>query len=133
MNNKATKKKSFFFINIFDACMCFLAPTYVPRNFRVMQVFGPTAVQFAWEPPFAADEANIRGFLKAYQVVILLFYLLFVACACLCRLKCFDLMIPKILYVLYQIFRRIKLGLLFLMLHQMVILPLEFVLKQNVI
>ena len=50
------------------ACV-FLAPTYVPRNFRLMQVLDGATVQFAWDPPLAVDEINIRGFLKAYQVV----------------------------------------------------------------
>ncbi|CAF0804833.1 unnamed protein product [Rotaria sordida] len=44
------------------------APTYIPRNFRVMQVMDATTVQFAWEPPLGVDEVNIRGFLKAYQI-----------------------------------------------------------------
>ncbi|CAF2515801.1 unnamed protein product [Rotaria sp. Silwood2] len=33
-----------------------------------MQVVDATTVQFAWEPPLAIDEVNIRGFLKAYQI-----------------------------------------------------------------
>ncbi|CAF1002480.1 unnamed protein product [Adineta ricciae] len=44
------------------------APTYVPRNFRLMQTLDGTTVQFAWDPPLAVDEINIRGFLKAYQI-----------------------------------------------------------------
>jgi hypothetical protein len=56
--------------------MCVVAPTYIPRNFRLMQVIDGTTVQFAWDPPITADEVNIRGFLKAYQVVYLKFYLL---------------------------------------------------------
>ena len=45
-----------------------LAPTYIPRNFRLIQPLDSTTVQFAWDLPLAADEINIRGFLKAYQV-----------------------------------------------------------------
>jgi hypothetical protein len=30
-----------------------------------------TTVQFAWDPPSIADEINIRGVLKAYQVFII--------------------------------------------------------------
>ncbi|CAF1598127.1 unnamed protein product [Rotaria magnacalcarata] len=48
--------------------MCILAPTYIPRGFRFVQVLGATTVQFAWEPPLAVDEVNIRGFHKAYQI-----------------------------------------------------------------
>ncbi|UJR16314.1 hypothetical protein I4U23_003220 [Adineta vaga] len=44
------------------------APTYVPRNFHLMQALDGTTVQFAWDPPLAVDEINIRGFLKAYQI-----------------------------------------------------------------
>ncbi|CAF2121861.1 unnamed protein product [Rotaria magnacalcarata] len=44
------------------------APTYIPRGFRFVQVLGATTVQFAWEPPLAVDEVNIRGFHKAYQI-----------------------------------------------------------------
>jgi hypothetical protein len=40
-----------------------------------MQELDGTTIQFAWEPPLAVDEVNIRGVLKAYQVV--LFYLSF--------------------------------------------------------
>ncbi len=63
-------------------CVCIVAPTYIPRNFRVMQVLDGTTVQFAWDPPLAVDEVNIRGFLKAYQVI---FVFIFIACyACVC-------------------------------------------------
>ncbi|CAF3806270.1 unnamed protein product, partial [Rotaria magnacalcarata] len=48
--------------------MCILAPTYIPRGFRFVQALGATTVQFAWEPPLAVDEVNIRGFHKAYQI-----------------------------------------------------------------
>jgi hypothetical protein len=62
-------------------CVSVIAPTYIPRNFRVMQVLDGSTVQFAWDPPLAVDEVNIRGFLKAYQVVDFCFF----ACyACLC-------------------------------------------------
>lgn len=57
-------------------CVCILAPTYIPRNFHVMQPPDSTIVQFAWEPPLAVDEVNIRGFLKAYQVIFYLKILL---------------------------------------------------------
>jgi hypothetical protein len=35
-----------------------------------------TTVQFAWDPPLPSDEINIRGVLKAYQVLysFLIFY-----------------------------------------------------------
>ncbi|CAF4169795.1 unnamed protein product [Rotaria sp. Silwood2] len=46
------------------------APTYVPRNFRVLQMLDSTTVQFAWDPPLPSDEINIRGVLKAYQIEI---------------------------------------------------------------
>jgi hypothetical protein len=47
-----------------------------------MQVLDGTTVQFAWDPPLAVDEVNIRGFLKAYQVI---FVFIFIACyACVC-------------------------------------------------
>ncbi|CAF4209111.1 unnamed protein product [Rotaria socialis] len=46
------------------------APTYVPRNFRVLQMLDSTTVQFAWDPPLSSDEINIRGALKAYQIEI---------------------------------------------------------------
>lgn len=52
-------------------CMCFLAPTYIPRNFRVIQPPDGSIVQFAWDLPLGADEINIRGALKAYQVRIM--------------------------------------------------------------
>ncbi|CAF3998844.1 unnamed protein product, partial [Rotaria sordida] len=45
-------------------------PTYVPRNFRVLQMLDSTTVQFAWDPPLSSDEINIRGVLKAYQIEI---------------------------------------------------------------
>ena len=50
--------------------MCVVAPTYIPRNFRLMQVIDGTTAQFAWDPPITADEVNIRGILKAYQVFL---------------------------------------------------------------
>ena len=36
-----------------------------------MQVLDSTSVQFAWDLPLAPDEINIRGPLKAYQVILL--------------------------------------------------------------
>lgn len=49
--------------------VCFiLAPNYFPRNFRLIQVLDSTTAQFAWDLPLPADEMNIRGPLKAYQV-----------------------------------------------------------------
>lgn len=35
-----------------------------------MQVLDSTTVQFAWDLPLAVDEINIRGPLKAYQVIV---------------------------------------------------------------
>ena len=55
--------------------MIVLAPTYVPRNFRVSQILDSTTVQFAWDPPTPSDQVNIRGVLKAYQVLYYLFIL----------------------------------------------------------
>ncbi|CAF4546214.1 unnamed protein product, partial [Didymodactylos carnosus] len=49
---------------------CFLAPSYIPRNFRVIKVFDETTVQFAWDPPILIDESNIRGILKGYQIEV---------------------------------------------------------------
>jgi hypothetical protein len=40
-----------------------------------MQVLDGSTVQFAWEPPLAVDEVNIRGILKAYQVVYFILFL----------------------------------------------------------
>jgi hypothetical protein len=56
--------------------VCIIAPTYVPRNFRVLQILDSTTVQFAWDPPLPSDEINIRGVFKAYQVFycLLIFY-----------------------------------------------------------
>lgn len=34
-----------------------------------MQAIDGTTVQFAWDPPLGVDEVNIRGYLKAYQVI----------------------------------------------------------------
>lgn len=59
----------------------FLAPSYIPRNFQLMQAIDGTTVQFAWDPPLAIDEVNIRGYLKAYQVIIV--GCLAFACFCL--------------------------------------------------
>ncbi len=97
------------FLNTFDACLCIVAPTYIPRNFRLMQVIDGTTAQFAWDPPVTADEVNIRGVIKAYQVVYLKFYCLIFACYA-CRLNCFELMIQIILFVLSRIFHQCKLG-----------------------
>lgn len=46
-----------------------VAPTYVPRNFRVLRMLDSTTVQFGWDPPTPSDELNIRGVLKGYQVI----------------------------------------------------------------
>ncbi|CAF0900446.1 unnamed protein product, partial [Didymodactylos carnosus] len=46
------------------------APSYIPRNFRVINVFDATTVQFAWDPPILMDEPNIRGTLKGYQIEV---------------------------------------------------------------
>jgi hypothetical protein len=62
--------------------MCFVAPTYIPRNFRLMQELDGTTVQFAWDPPVAVDELGIRGFLKAYQVID------FLCMFCMCMYEC---------------------------------------------
>ncbi|CAF0853285.1 unnamed protein product [Adineta steineri] len=43
-------------------------PTYVPRNFRVLHMLDSRTIQFAWDPPLPADEVNIRGVIKAYQI-----------------------------------------------------------------
>ncbi len=76
-------------MKIFNACVfvCFVAPTYIPRNFRVLQIIDGTTVQFAWDPPLTADEVNIRGILKAYQVV---FVILFCCMLCMYMCVCVD-------------------------------------------
>jgi hypothetical protein len=76
------------------ACSLFvvlLAPTYIPRNFRLIQILDSTTVQFAWDLPIAADELTIRGLLKAYQVIFLLqLCVIRVACACVCSMSKLD-------------------------------------------
>lgn len=49
--------------------LSFVAPTYIPRNFQLLQAIDGSTAQFAWDLPLAADEVNIRGALKAYQVI----------------------------------------------------------------
>jgi len=73
------KTNFIFFINRTPQILtfvCIIAPTYVPRNFRVLQILDSTTVQFAWDPPLPSDEINIRGVFKAYQVLyrLLIFY-----------------------------------------------------------
>ncbi|CAF1215999.1 unnamed protein product [Adineta ricciae] len=46
------------------------APTYVPRNFRVLHMLDSTTVQFAWDPPLPSDETDIRGVIKGYQIEV---------------------------------------------------------------
>ncbi len=64
--------------------MCIVAPTYIPRNFRVMQVIDGTTIQFGWDPPLTVDEVNIRGLLKAYQVVYFNFIISVFCMLCMC-------------------------------------------------
>jgi len=96
-----------------------------------MQAIDGTTVQFAWDPPLNVDEVNIRGYLKAYQVIFISNILCCMNDVCVCRLKCFDGMIQRVRFVLFRIFRRIKHGQLFSMRHQMVTLQREFELKLN--
>ena len=63
-----------------------------------MQALDSTTVQFAWDLPLTADEINIRGPLKAYQVILLAFlHDCLTVCVCVDRLRCFDWMIRRIL------------------------------------
>ena len=48
---------------------CVVAPSFYPRNFRLIQALDSTTVQFAWDLPLITDELGIRGLLKAYQVI----------------------------------------------------------------
>lgn len=112
--------------------VCVLAPTYIPRNFRVIQPPDGSIVQFAWDPPLGADELNIRGALKAYQVRLVTFDRIFSCMSAMIRLNCFDLLIPIIRYVSSRIFHPLKHLQPFLMHHPMVKSVHEFELKRNV-
>lgn len=46
----------------------FSAPTYFPRNFRVLRMLDSTTIEFGWDPPLPSDDVKIRGVLKGYQV-----------------------------------------------------------------